>query len=330
MASLPNSEPEANELRTDFLGRSVVLTPRRASRPHDFAPVVPQKSGLPAQCFFCPGNESKTPPEIERVAADGSFKPAVSLNSPDVSKWLTRVFPNKFPAFGKNSKSAYGAHEVIVETSDHTKTLSQLDEAAFVRYLGMMARRLRAHAKDRKIKYTCVFKNEWADAGASLEHTHTQMVAMNVVPDNIKKQKRLCASSCPFCLLAVDDKFSKIIDTGPFLVVAPYAPRFNHEVWIVPRMHTANIVDLDEEAIKALARTLRTVLRAQDSYLNYPAYNILFFLAPHREKAFHFHIEICPRMAKWAGFEYGAETVMNSIKPEWTAAEYKEEISKLK
>ena len=145
MTSVPMAEPESNEYRSDFLGRCVVLTPRRSSRPHDFVPCVPGKTSLPAQCFFCPGNESKTPPEIERVKAPGT------------SEWLARVFPNKFPAFGKSFKSAYGTHEVIVETPDHSKTLSQLDEAAFARYLGLVARRLRAHAHDKKMKYTFIF-----------------------------------------------------------------------------------------------------------------------------------------------------------------------------
>ncbi len=110
------------------------------------------------------------------------------------------------------------------------------------------------------------------------------------------------------------------------MLLAPYAPRFNNETWIVPRAHTASITDLDETAISDLAALLLRALQVQDAELNYPAYNILWHVAPHRSKNFHFHIEICPRQAKWAGFEYGTEIVMNSIKPEWTAAQYRERI----
>ena len=307
------------QLRTDFLGRSVVLTPSRLARPHDFVSVPPVKKTSPATCYFCPGNEHMTPPEIERVkSADGKSGGSAE------GKWLARVFPNAYPAFDKRSKSAYGAHEVIVETPEHALTLSQLDEAGFARYLSLIAKRLRVHAHDRKLKHTAVFKNEWADAGASLEHTHTQLVAMGTVPAAIKREQKVCKTNCPFCLLSIDDRFVKIIDSGPFLAVAPFAPRFNHEVWIIPRAHTASLTDLDETSVAALAKTLRSVLRAQDASLGYPAYNLLFHLAPLREKEYHFRIEITPRLVHWAGFELGSEMVMNSIRPEETATLYKD------
>jgi UDPglucose--hexose-1-phosphate uridylyltransferase len=189
-----------------------------------------------------------------------------------------------------------------------------------------MVRRLRAHARDKKIKATIVFKNEWADAGASLEHTHTQLVGMPTVPASLKKEEKLCKSACPFCLLAIDDHYSKIISSGHFLLLAPFAPRFNHETWIVPKSHTANLTDLDEKALAELAHVLGVALRTQDATLGYPPYNLLFHLSPHSQKNFHFRIEICPRLAKWAGFEHAAEVVMNSVKPEWTASEYKSKL----
>ncbi|VVB57712.1 Uncharacterised protein [uncultured archaeon] len=320
-SSLP---ADKHELRTDFLGRSVVLAPSRSARPHDFEPHVPAKKSDAASCYFCPRNEHTTPPEIERVGLDGAFRAPPARGSPQTSEWRARVFPNAYPAFSKTFSKAYGVHEVVVETPDHSKTLSQLDEAGFSRWLGLLARRLRAHEKDRKLKYTVIFKNEWAAAGASLEHTHTQLVGMGLVPATIKREQKLCKSSCPFCLLSVDDKFLKIIEDGPFLAMAPYAPRFNHEVWVVPRAHTASLVDLDETAITALGRTVRSILRAQDACLNYPAYNLIFHVAPLREKNFHFHIEICPRIGQWAGFEMGFDMQMNSVRPEETATLYKD------
>ncbi len=316
------SSIDGHEFRTDFLGRSVVLTPARSARPHDFVPHMPRKSADTGSCFFCPGNEHTTPPEIERVAEAGGM--AKSGAGGRAGGWLARVFPNAFPAFSKTFSKAYGLHEVVVETPEHALTLSQLDDAAFARWLTLLARRLRSHAHDKKLKYTAIFKNEWAAAGASLEHTHTQLVAMGGVPAPIKREEKVCKSSCPFCLLSVDDKYLKIVEDGPFLAVAPYAPRFNHEVWVVPRAHSASLVDLDEEAILSLGRTLRHVLRAQDACLDYPAYNLMFHLSPLRQKNFHFHIEVCPRIGQWAGFEMGFETVMNSVRPQETASVYRE------
>lgn len=305
-----DTQQEPNEVREDFLGRAAVLTPHRASRPHDFAPHAPEKKQLPKDCFFCPGNEKLTPPEIDRLEKGG--------------KWSLRVFPNKFPAFTKASSAAYGAHEVIVETPDHSKALSQVSEQEMADYLMMVAKRVRAHGRDKKIKYTCVFKNEYSDAGASLEHTHTQLVAMPDVPQIIKKQEKLCKAHCPFCTLPIDDKYPKVENTGPFIWLSPHAPRFGYETWILPRAHVASIADLDEQAISDLAKILLRALQIQDAALGFPAYNLVFFIAPHRSKNFHFHIEICPRKAKWAGFEFGTDMMMVSSKPEWVAEEYKQ------
>ncbi len=311
LSTSPTNAAESNELRTDFLGRQVVLTPRRADRPHDFAAVVPQKKTPPSECYFCPGNENKCPPEIDRI--DG----------PGKNSWACRTFSNKFPAFSKSNPAAYGAHEILVETPHHVLTLSQLTDTQLTQYLTLMVRRLRSHARDKKIKCTIVFKNEWEDAGASLEHTHTQMVGMPLIPAALKKEEKMCKTNCPFCLLSIDDHFPKILASGPYLWLAPFAPRFNYETWIVPKAHSANLTDLDEAALADLAHVLGVALRTQDATLGYPPYNLLFHLAPHHQKNFHFRIELCPRLSKWAGFEHDAEVVMNSVKPEWTASEYR-------
>lgn len=311
----PSHPPEPGELRTDFLGRVVVLTPARSQRPHEHAPAPAPKTTPPAQCLFCPGNEHLTPPELDRVGG------------PESASWSARAFPNKFPAFSRTG-GPYGCHEVMVETPEHGATLSQLADAQLAQYLGLLVRRLRQHAKDKKVKYTAVFKNEGAEAGASLEHTHTQLVGMPLVPEPIKRTAKLCKSSCPFCLLSVDDKFKKIISDGPFLALAPHAPRFNNEVWVVPRSHTPGLSDLDEPSLASLASVLGKTLRAQDAVMGYAPYNLLFYLAPHGNKDFHFRIELCPRppRSKWAGFEFGSDVVMNSVRPEWTAAWYKEQM----
>ncbi len=306
-----SSGNDGHELRTDFLGRTVVLTPARAGRPHEMG-ASPAPLGSPADCYFCPGNESKTPPEIERVPSQ--------KNTP----WSLRCFPNAFPAFSRSFPKAFGSHEIIVETPLHGRHLSELDEAAMARYLLFLAKRVRSQAAERKLKAVALFKNEGLAGGASLAHAHTQLVGLPIVPPELKKIEKVCKSSCPFCLLSVDDQYSKIIEDGPFLALAPWAPRFNHEVWIVPRAHTPSLTDLDENSISALARTLRSILRAQDSSLNYPAYNLIFHLAPLRQKNFHFHLELCPRIGQWAGFELGFGAVMNSVRPEETARLYKD------
>ena len=299
------------EIRRDFLGRMAILSPSRALRPHDFKAEPPQKKQNPKDCFFCPGNENLTPPEIDRTLLK------------DGKGWQNRVFCNKFPATNFAWKNAYGTHEVIVETPKHELTLSQLSDSEIGAYLLMVAKRLRAHAKDSKIKYTSVFKNEWEAAGASLEHTHTQLVGLPFVPDYIKLQYKACKGDCPFCLMPIDGKYPKVISKGDYLLLAPYVPKYNHEMWIVPKRHAGSLADLSDEEIFSLAKVLGSALRTQDSYLNYPPYNILYHISPHRSKGFHMHISITPRIAKWAGFELATNVIMNSVRPEVSAQEYR-------
>lgn len=316
---LKNSKP--HEIRVDFLGRVVILTPSRALRPHELgssaAHPLPSSppSSPPSSCFFCPGNEHMTPPEIARVQSD------------DKKSWLLRCFPNAFPALSKNFPKAFGIHEIIVETPVHNQRLSELGEGEIARYLLFLSSRLRAHLSFRKIKSIALFKNDGPAAGASIVHSHTQLIGLPFIPPNLKLLQKVCKSSCPFCLLDADEHYLKIISDGQFLAVAPWAPCFNHEVWIVPKAHIPSIADLDEHAIGLLAKMLRQILRAQDSILNFPSYNLIFHIAPLRHKNFHFFIQLCPRIGQWAGFEIGFRAFMNSIMPQDTALLYREWIS---
>ncbi|MEM4137519.1 MAG: hypothetical protein QXV64_00820 [Candidatus Anstonellaceae archaeon] len=299
------------EIRRDFFGRTVIITPSRAFRPHDFKVNKPKKNQDPSKCFFCPGNENLTPPEIDRTPLEGK------------EGWLNRVFPNKFPAVHQNWKKAYGFHEVLVETPDHFKTLSDLTTIELYLYLKMIQKRLLARKKDKKIKYPSVFKNEWEEAGASLEHTHTQLVFLPFVPDYIKTQQKVLSKNCEFCKISKNKKFPKIYQTKNFWFLAPFVPKYKFETWILPKKHIASIIDLSDSLLEELASILSIALKTQDSYLNYPPYNILYHFAPYNIKNFHFHISLTPRLAKWAGLEHQTGVILNSISPQFVATEYK-------
>ena len=304
------------EIRTDFLGRTAIIAPGRSRRPHDFKAKPPKKKQKPSECFFCPGNERLTPPEIERTPLESG------------TGWQNRVFPNKFPALSKSWKKAYGLHEVIVETPKHTQTLSQLKPKNIFKYLLMIKKRLLEHSKDKKLKYTSVFKNEWEIAGASLEHTHTQLVSLPFIPDYVKQQQKACAKNCPFCKLEKDKEYPKISSNKNFMLLCPHVAKYKYEVWIVPKKHICSIAQMDEKLIYELAQILGLALRTQDSYLNYPPYNILYHQSPLRAKNFHMHISITPRLAKWAGFEHQTGVMMNSVRPAIAAREYKKNLVK--
>ncbi|MEM4347979.1 MAG: DUF4931 domain-containing protein [Candidatus Anstonellaceae archaeon] len=295
-----------NQVRKDYLGRLVVLTQTRSSRPHDFHPQKPQKLQNPKNCFFCPGNEHLTPPELFRVEKEG--------------KWEVRIFPNKFPAFEQESRSAYGRHEVIVETPNHYATLSELSQQNLYDYLWVLSARLADAKKDSRLKYTAIFKNEGKEAGCSLEHSHSQLVSMGFVPPFIKK---LARRRTAFAKLVSERKLCWA-ENEHFVAICPKAPRFHLETLIIPRMQAASIDCLEQEQLKSLAEILKRVLEAIDKAANFPPYNIIFHNAPHQVLQFPFHLQIAPRISTWAGFELQTDIVMLSEFPEDSAKRLRE------
>ena len=292
-----------NEIRKDMVGRRVVVTATRGARPHDHVPNERSiKTVSPEKCFFCPGNEHLTPPEIERIEHDG--------------KWQVRCFPNKFPAFSIGSKKAYGRHEVIVETPDHQKTLSELDEENIFNYLSMVKRRMEDAKLDSRLAYTSVFKNEGKAAGASLEHTHTQLVSMGFVPDYIKRLAKKKEKAEKMKKKPLKNAFAQ---NGHFFAACPKAPRYHFETWIAPKEDANSLLALSEEQLRALASILKSVMYALDAETSFGPYNIIFHSCPHAGGEFPFHIEIASRLSTWAGFELGTEVVMVSELPEVSA-----------
>ena len=292
-----------NEVRKDVIGRKVVITAERGARPHDHASSErPAKSVLPEKCFFCPGNEHLTPPEIGRVEKDG--------------KWEIRCFPNKFPAFSAESKKAYGRHEVIVETPEHQKTLSELSEENLFDYLSMVKRRMEDSARDSKLAYTIVFKNEGKAGGASLEHSHTQLVGMPFVPDYVKRLAKKAGKISKMKKKPLKNVFAQ---NKHFFAVCPKAPRYHFETWISPFADANSLVALTDDELRALASILKSVLSAFDAATGFGPYNIIFHSAPHAGGNFPFHLEVVSRLSTWAGFELGTEVVMVSELPEMSA-----------
>lgn len=286
------------EVRKDYLGRMVALSVSRASRPHDAPKVRAQKVVLPEKCYFCPGNEHLTPPEIDRIEKEG--------------KWEIRCFPNKFPAFHESSKKAYGRHEVIVETPNHQQTLSDLSAENLKDYLAMVKRRMEAALQDPRLKYASVFKNEGAAAGASLEHSHTQLVAMEFVPKYVQKIAKKAAA---FSKMGKKEKKTTFFQNKSFFAFCPKASRFPFEVWIAPSEPVNSLLDLSDAQLLSLAEALKAVLGALDSESGYKPYNIVYHSGPKGESKFPFHLEILPRHSLWAGFEFATEVTMTSSVP---------------
>jgi UDPglucose--hexose-1-phosphate uridylyltransferase len=317
------------------LGRWVIIATERAARPSDFkSEAQPPKSGF---CPFCKGNEAKTPPEIMAYREAGS--------RPNEGGWRVRVVPNKFPALrveGDLGKVGYGiydmmngigAHEVIIETPEHQTSLAPLSEANIREVLWAYRDRLVDLKKDRRLVYGMVFKNVGSVAGASLEHTHSQLICTPIVPRTVVGEMNGAQEffryrgRCLFCDMIqqeVDSAKRVVLDGPQFVSFAPFASRFPFETWILPRQHSSHFENLQRMEVDELARTLKVVLTKLERSLENPPYNYILHTAPFNTadlEHFHWHIEIIPRLTKVAGFEWGTGFYINPVPPE-KAAEF--------
>ena len=308
-------------LRKDYiLDRWVYYASMRGKRPREFKNVtVKEESKL---CLFCPGNEKLTPPEIGRVEYKNSWK----------MRWFLNKFPAvelkgnpklKFRIFLTEGK-AYGAHEIVVETSHHKSQLADLP----VKYMRELLEvyKVRAHELGRlkDIKYVQIFKNHGKDAGTSVVHSHSQIVAMPQVPSLIQNEidanKKF--KKCAYCeILKIESKSKrKIFETKNVVAIAPFASRFNYEAWIFTKRHKKNFEELSEEEFMDISIALKKILFKLKK-INAP-YNFYVHQSPLKEDL-HFHIEITPRIATWAGFELSTNATINSVLPEDAAKYYK-------
>ncbi|HEY2850868.1 MAG TPA: galactose-1-phosphate uridylyltransferase [Gemmatimonadaceae bacterium] len=323
------------ELRKDpVTGRWVIISTERRKRPSDFRIQQAESLGV-ADCPFCAGREELTPPEVLAYRNNGG--------APNSSDWVLRVVPNKFPALmveGGLEREAegmfdrmngVGAHEVIIETPDHSKTLAMMSEGEIERVLWAYRERILDLKKDVRFRYILIFKNHGSAAGATLEHTHSQLIALPIVPDFVREEidgarRHFKAKErCVFCDIIRQETSSVrrvILENAEMVALAPYAPRFPFETWLLPKRHGARFEEAPRQEYEALARLLKSVLTRMDKVLERPAYNLIIHSSPFSEEAteyYHWHVEVIPKLTKVAGFEWGTGFYINPTAPEEAA-----------
>ena len=319
------------ELRKDpVVGRWVIIATERARRPSDFAaePVRPRQTA----CAFCEGHEHQTPPEIL-----AGRPPDGRPNGPG---WTYRVVPNKYPALRIEGElepageglfdrmNGVGAHEVVIETPHHGASLAGLSVDTVTDVLCAFRERMLDLKKDPRFAYVLVFKNHGEAAGASLEHPHSQLIATPIIP--IMVSEELAGSAqyydlkerCVWCDMVRQERRGGgrlIVESHDFAALAPFAPRFPFETWILPTHHRAAFEESTEEELRGAATILGGFLRRVDRVLGEPAYNFMLHTAPFREaqlESFHWHLEVIPKLTRVAGFEWGSGFFINPVPPE--------------
>jgi UDPglucose--hexose-1-phosphate uridylyltransferase len=329
--------------------QSVLVATARSMRPKKNEPPAPhdERPHVDA-CPFCRGNEMRTPPPVAQVPANGD--------------WQLRIVENLYPVLGDDRENphfafglqqtidGYGRHEVIIDHSSHGIRVHEMSEDHLVLLLSTYRGRMETlyHSNDR-LKYVLVFKNFGPAAGASIGHTHSQIIAMPVVPDNVQAEVRNSSAyyqashRCIFCSL-IDEALTfeatlydrgsgevrRTINVGQFVIerserfvaIKPFASRYEWEVHILPLAHGADFLDANPEDLVDLARIFRRTMARLNDVLGGVQYNFFLHSLPHGGEyarcapSYHWHIEICPRTSIPTGFELGSGLFVNTLCPE--------------
>lgn len=308
-----------SEIRKDYIqDKYVIIAPRRNLRPHTSDINYDQHSRHvninPKDCAFCKANISLKPATV----VVGTKK-----------DWQMIVLPNKYPAVSLTNRKAYGLQEVIIETPRHGMELENFSESRICRLLDLYAERTETLMANPKIEYILIFKNNGGRAGASIQHSHSQLFAMGFIPPHLidKSQRvqtyRLKTGRCVYCdVISKESKSSRLIYLDDNIIAfCPYASLYNYEVWIMPRRHFDNVTGLNTKEKLAIATTLKKVVGKITHQLNLP-YNYYFHQVVHEENE-HLYIKITPRGSVWAGVEVGSGIIINPVFPEQAAAFYR-------
>jgi UDPglucose--hexose-1-phosphate uridylyltransferase len=325
-------------LRKDpIAGRWVIIATERAKRPNDYQ--VDAENLKRGFCPFCAGNEDSTPASL------ASFPPGA-----DADEWSVRVVPNKFPALSSSGDvashrdglfeglSGVGAHEVIIEAAEHVVDLADLPAEHIATVLRAWRDRIVALRQDERLECAVLFKNHGAAAGASLEHAHSQLIALPVVPKRLSeelvgsKRYHLANQRCVYCDI-IDQEFENdtrvVCANNHAVALTPFASRFPFELWILPREHEPWYENTDDQIFESVASVLKQVLQKLNRALDSPPFNLMLHSAPFPGaddlSHYHWHLELIPKLTKVAGFEWGTGFYINPTSPE-SAAEHLRDI----
>jgi len=301
-----------NEIRKHyFQDKYVIISPKRAKRPH-YTKIKKEGETSSSQCFMCPGSKEKPIYEIY----NGS------------KNWIIRVMHNGFPALTLDNKHAYGAQEIIVETPEHLKDIHEFPIEHIKKILDVYSERYESLSRLEKVRYVLVFKNEGGKAGESINHSHSQVIALPMLPPHIRSEMLAIDNytmehdSCPYCDIIKKEKSSSRVawEDEHIFALCPFASESPYGVWFIPKRHVRSLHDMSQEEKHSLAHAMKDLIgkvSALDLSYNYFFHNSL------EDCDHHMVLKLAPRPNVWAGLELGSGIVINTVAPEDAAKFYR-------
>jgi len=322
------------------------MTDGEGRRPGDFQ-LQREEKPLTA-CPFCPGEERRTPPELFALRPDGS--------RPNTPGWQVRVTPNKLPTFGLESgeeqraeglydvRHGVGAHEVVIESPSHNLHPAAFGSSGWSAIFQAWRARLLDLRRDFRFRSIMVFKNHGLEAGALIQHSHSQIMAVPVMPPRLaielaaSREHFLRKERCLHCdLLAQERKGEGVVSSAAFLCYAPFAARHPFEMRIAPLRHGHDFAAISDPECRQLGTALSDLLQRMRRVLRDPPFNLLLVTAPPSHPPpgkpdqwaslshdFHWYLEIVPRLQRQAGFDQATGFFLNPVAPATAARTLRE------
>lgn len=322
------------ELRQNMVTKEwVIIASERAKRPNAFIEseshaLIEELPEHDSTCPFCIGNE-EIDLEVDRMPREGP--------------WQTRVVKNRFPALDSEGAplrtvdgvrrriNGIGHHDVVIEHPKHNTTLALMTTDEIQTVLETFQRRGRIIAKDPRIEHVTYFKNHGQRAGASLYHPHSQIIALPVVPNSVRRRieesrRHFDDTGVGLVQSMLEDELSSgariITESDHFAVFVLYAALSPFHMWIVPRQSRDSFLDAEPHEIFDLAGVIKNILQRIYKGLRDPDYNMIIRSGPVKETGsayFHWYISLVLRVDRLAGFEMGSGMHINTLPPEEAA-----------
>lgn len=305
---MPKSEIRKHYFKEEY----VIIAPNRAKRPH----IVEKTEEVADNCHFCPD---------KMIGETITFR-----QNNHHGEWEVVSILNKFAAVDMKNDRAFGQAEVIVESRNHKTNINDLSIDHIVKIYNTYIDRFLTLRNIDGIKHVIVFKNEGGKAGASISHSHSQVIALPLLPEKNKNeavcynQYRLKKVTCPYC-----DIIRKEIDSDRviwqdenFFVLSPYASKTPFGAWFLPKRHINLMSEMTRSEKESLAIAMKLLLGKLDDFDI--AYNYFFENGVNSED-YHMFVKLEPRQNIWAGLELGTGIVINTITPEYAAKFYRGE-----
>lgn len=308
------------------------MAPGRRRRPHQASGEVRGVSS--SSCPLCPGREAETPREVLRLPPE------------DGNPWAVRVVPNKFAVLSPEQggpeercegmlfreRDGVGYHELVVDSAHHDRRIAEMSGGEVALILDAYHDRYRELRNDARVAYIVVFKNVGSRAGASLQHPHSQIVAVPMAPRSLEQRYARARAyhdetkRCLYCDMVEAEREAAtrmVGETDRFVAFCPFASGVPFETWIAPKAHQPSFGATSRADRLELGELLRSSLRRADEALGRPDFNYVLHTAPvseENEPYYLWHLQILPRTTTLAGFELGSGIPINTTLPEDAAA----------